>query len=92
MVEIHVLRGSHEVKNDDWERAVAAADAVFTLNKTTSDACGAAFYAWWCSTEDQNYDSATGLAAIWVQAERAANTALTLGWARPDGALCALIA
>ena len=91
MVEIHFLSGNHEVTDDDRERAVAAAEAVFAKHGTTGNACSAAFMEWWETTDNQDYDDSAGLAAVWVEAIRAADVALTLGWARPDGASCTLV-
>jgi hypothetical protein len=100
MIQINVMYGNSSVGPDDEERARDAAARVLTDAGTTPAAAYAEFQRQWeaLGADDapagtcQDYDSLTGLAAVWIEAERAADHALTLGWARPDGASCGISA
>lgn len=99
---IEITTGNSEVDEDDKARAKAAAQAIFDKHVVTSEVCGAEFERQWeflgsdenvdAGGPHQEYASMTGLAAIWVEADAAANKALTQGWARPEGASCTIVA
>jgi hypothetical protein len=100
-ISINILHGNSSVGDDDRLRAEAAALASLAAAGITAAAAYAEFQRQWTAlgTDEaadaglcQDYDSLTGLAASWVDAERAADRALTLGWARPDGAACTIAA
>lgn len=100
-ISINILHGSRSVGDDDRSRAEDAALAVLdTACVTVADAHGEFRRQWEALGTDeaadagrsQDYDSLTGLAALWVEAERAADVALTQGWATPDGASCSIAA
>ena len=76
--------------DEDKDRAAAAAVAVLDAAGVTIADAYAEFQRQW---EDlDSYDGMTGLAALWVVAEKAADIALTQGWANPDGASCGISA
>jgi len=87
--------------DDDKDRARQAAVAVLDAAGVTIQDAYAEFTRQWeaLGTDEaadagryQDYDNLTGLARIWVEAERAADLALTAGWANPDGASCGISA
>ena len=101
MVVINILYGLANVDDDDRHRAMDAAYAVLKAAGTTDKEAYAEFvHQWrWLETDEaiktgkcQDYDELTGLAAVWGEAERAADIALTEGWADPDGASCGISA
>ncbi|MCW3477529.1 hypothetical protein [Limobrevibacterium gyesilva] len=100
-ISINVLHGLSNVTDDDKERARSAAQAV--LNKAGVRAADAyvEFQRQWrelgtaeaaAGGKVQHHDSLTGLAALWILAEQAADIALTEGWADPNGASCSISA
>jgi len=98
-ISINILHGSSSVQEDDRERAEAAALAVLESAGVTPTAAYAEFMRqWeWLGTEEaeaagkcQDYDDVTGLAAVWVDAERKADIALTDGWHNENGASCTI--
>lgn len=89
-VSINVMHGNSEVRDDDIYRAQDAAAAVFAMQSADEDECFAEFKRQWEALD--SYDGMTGLAAIWVEAERAADRALTKGWADTSGASCSISA
>ncbi len=98
-ISINIIHG--RVGEDDKDRAEAAALAVIKRAGTTvQDAFAEFVRQWdWLATEEaeeqgkaQDYDDLTGLAAIWIEAEKAADRALTEGWHNPDGASCSISA
>lgn len=98
-LSINILHGN--VKADDRERAQAAAAAFLAERNVTPSAAEAEFQRQWAWLEtdeaaaqgkSQDYVCLEGLAAEWVEAEAAANIALTEGWHDPDGASCTISA
>lgn len=69
----------------DRERAREAAERVL------ADVDAAAAQTDWWNQIDAGADELTGLGAKWDEAERAANLALTQGWADEDGAHCEIV-
>jgi hypothetical protein len=101
MLIINILHGGSNVETDDRERAEAAAFAVLAAVYATPETAYAEFLRqWsWLETDEaieagkcQCEDDLTGLAAIWAEAERAADLALTDGWGHPEGASCSISA
>jgi hypothetical protein len=90
MISVNILYGVAFVSQADKWRAEAAAQAVFDAAGVTDEVAHAAFRAWWESTDNQDYAAVPADARIWIDGERAADRALTEGWANPDGAACAL--
>lgn len=87
-IAIDILHGNRSVTDEDRERAIDAAEAVLAAAETTRDLAAAEFRRQWEEFDDR--DMLTGLARVWIEAEDAADLALTEGWANPDGASCAL--
>lgn len=87
-ISLTILHGGASVGDDDRDRAEAAALAVLTQAGTTPRAAYTEFQHQWEALDD--YDAMTGLAAVWIEAEKAADGALTEGWARPGGASCGI--
>ena len=99
MLTINILHGGSNVETDDRERAEAAALAVLKAAGTTDAEAYAEFLRqWsWLETDEaieagkcQCHGDLTGLAAIWAEAEAAADLALTDGWGNPEGASCSI--
>jgi hypothetical protein len=102
-ISLNILYGAASVTDEDRERAIAAAYFVLDQHGITGygvpDAAGE-FRAQWqyLGDEDadddrvQDYGHLTGTAKIWVEAEAAADRALTLGWHDPSGASCSIAA
>jgi hypothetical protein len=87
--------------SDDIDRARAAAVAELDAAGVSAGDAYAEFQRQWeylgsdeaeAAGLAQDYDGLTGLAAIWVRAEKAADIALTAGWADPNGASCGISA
>ena len=87
--------------DEDKDRAAAAAVAVLDAAGVSASDAYAEFGRQWeylgsdeaeAAGLAQDYDSLTSLAAIWAEAERAADIALTAGWADPNGASCSISA
>ena len=87
-ISINILYGGAYVSDDDCMRAKRAAMAVIAAAGTTVDTAFAEFCRQWEQFDD--YDKLTGLARVWIDAEQAADLALTDGWTHPDGAACAI--
>lgn len=87
-IRIDILHGSASVTDEDRERAEAAALKV--LGSVEPATAYAEFQRQFEILDD--YQGMTGLAALWVSAEKAADLALTLGWYSPDGASCSIAA
>ena len=85
-LKIDIVEGNSEVTSDDLQRAEDAALTVLTGRDI--DSVYAEFKRQWEKFDD--YFLLTGDARLWVDAERAANAALTEGWANPGNALCGL--
>lgn len=102
MISINILYGAAECDADDIDRAKAAALAVLDSKGFAPATAYAAFQAEWAYLETdaaidaglcQDYDCLRDEQSVaWVEAERAADIALTEGWARPDGASCSIAA
>lgn len=89
------------VDQEDRDRAEMAALAVLDDAGAEPSAAYAEFMRqWlWLETEEaeaqglcQDYRHMTGLAALWVRAQNAADRALTEGWAVPGRVLCTISA
>ena len=100
-LSINIRHGSRSVGDDDRSRAKDAALAVLdAAGVTPADAYTEFTRQWEALGSDeaadagrsQDYDNLTGVARIWGEAERAADMALTAGWANPDGASCGISA
>jgi hypothetical protein len=76
--------------DEDKDRAAAAAVAVLDAAGVSIADAFAEFKRQWSALD--SCDGMTGLAALWVEAEEAADRALTQGWANPDGASCGISA
>jgi hypothetical protein len=100
MISVNVILGNAYVDDDDRDRARAAALAVLEAQGFTATGAFSAFVAEWAYLETQEaidegrcqtYDDMLIPASLaWIEAERAANLALTEGWANPDGAACSI--
>lgn len=83
---VNVDYGNSYAKKDDIERAEKAALEVLAGHNIS-----AVFEEFKRQLlEFDDYALLTGDAHLWVQAELAANSALTAGWHNPDGAGCSL--
>lgn len=99
-ISINVIHGNASVDDDDRDRARAAALAVLEGVGVTPNAAFAAFVAEWGFLGSEQaigsgrcqvyHDMRDPLAVAWINAESAANLALTEGWADPDGAACSI--
>lgn len=87
-IQIEITHG--RVDDEDRERAETAALKVLADAGVTVAQAFGAFKSQWAEFDD--YEKMTGLARIWINAEEAANLALTEGWANSDGAGCAISA
>ncbi len=87
-ISVNINHGNSSVHADDIERAEKAALEV--LAGRDVDVVFAEFKRQWLEFDD--YDLLTGDARLWVDAEQAANVALTLGWHNPNGAGCSISA
>ena len=85
-ISVEICFGNRDVTDDDIRRAEDAALTVLTGRDI--DSVYAEFKRQWAEFDD--YSLLTGDARLWVDAERAANAALTEGWANPGNALCGL--
>lgn len=94
MIGINILYGSGSVGADDIERATDAALSVLAREGARADEAFDAYRAW--RAEVDAADPGAGddepprgtMAAIWREAEQAADLALTKTWADRDGAAC----
>jgi hypothetical protein len=94
-LSVNMLHGRAD--EDDKDRAAEAAVTVLDAAGVTIADAYAEFCRQWAALDEDggpgaSYDHLTGLAAIWVEAERAADRALTQGWADPNGASCGISA
>lgn len=87
-ISINVISGRAD--QEDLDRAAAAAVAALDEAGVHAADAYAEFQRQWAEFDD--YEPMTGLARVWVNAEQAADLALTAGWARPDGASCSITA
>ncbi len=85
-IRIEITHGNSSVQEDDLDRAEAAALEV--LGNRDIEAVYREFQRQWDVFD--SYDEMTGDAALWVEAEKAANVALTKGWHNPNGAGCGI--
>jgi hypothetical protein len=86
-ITVRVVSGASFASDDDRNRAEDAALTV--LHGVDPSEAYAEFKR---QVEAVNDDEYTGLAALWWDAQRAADVALTEGWIDPEGAFCELIA
>lgn len=87
-ISINILHGSASVTNEDRERAETAALKV--LGSVEPVAAYAEYQRQWLSLDTE--DGMTGLAALWIEATKAADIALTDDWHNPNGAACSISA
>lgn len=87
-ISLEILHGSQFVKDDDRERAENAALEVLDNADVDPKLAYAEFQRQWAKFED--YEAFTGLAKLWVDAENAADIALTEGWHNSAGAACSI--
>lgn len=101
MTSIQITHGVSFVTDDDRYRAQDAASAVFARHGVTEAAAWEEFVRQWAWLESpeaeaagksQDYADLAGQALVWIEAENAADVALTEGWADPDGASCSIYA
>ena len=85
-IRIEITHGNSSVQEDDLDRAEAAALEV--LGNRDIEAVYREFQRQWELFD--NYYETTGDAALWVEAEKASNVALTEGWHNPNGAGCGI--
>ena len=86
--EIAITMISGRADDEDTDRAkLAAAQFLSNAGVTVADAA-AEYRRQWQQFDDEK--PMTGLARTWVDAGRAADLALTEGWADPNGASCNL--
>lgn len=87
-ISITITCGSASVTDEDRERAEAA--AIKVLGDVSPAAAYAEYLRQWAEYDDEA--PMTGLAALWADAAKAANTALTEGWFRRGNAACEIAA
>jgi hypothetical protein len=87
-ISVNILWGRAD--DEDKDRAAAAAVAVLDAAGVAIADAFAEFQRQWATLDSR--DGMTGLAALWAEAEDAADRALTQGWANPDGASCGISA
>jgi hypothetical protein len=87
-ISINMISGRAD--DEDKDRAALAAVAVLDAAGVQAADAYAEYQRQWDALD--SHDDMTGLALVWVKAERAADLALTAGWARPDGASCSISA
>lgn len=75
---------------EDKDRAADAAVAVLDAAGIKASDAYAEYQRQW--DELDGMEGMTGLALVWIEAERAADLALTDGWADPNGASCSISA
>ena len=86
--EIAITMISGRADEEDADRAKLAAAQFLSDAGVTVTAASAEYRRQWEQFDDEK--PMTGLARIWIDAGRAANLALTEGWADPNGASCNL--
>lgn len=79
---------SGRADDDDKARALDAAEAVFTAANVSPAEAYAEFMCQWLATDTR--ETMHGLALVWIDAESAADIALTKGWHNPNGASCTI--
>ena len=91
-IRIEVIHGNRSVHEDDIDRAETAALQYLADHGETPESAHAEFKRQWTALEDscQDYSYLTGAARIWVDAQSAADVALTDGWRDPGGASCCI--
>lgn len=90
LITVEMIDGSRFAGDDDRERAKVAAYQFIADAGLTVPEAFAEFKRQWEQFDD--YAPMTGAARVWIDAEAAANEALTAGWARPEGASCSISA
>ena len=91
-ISLEILHGSSCVGEDDRERAENAALEVLDNADVDPKVAYAEFQRQWAKFEDYEAltEAFTGLAKLWVDAENAADLALTEGWHNSAGAACSI--
>lgn len=72
---------SHEVEEDDIDRATAAAEVVLHAHGVTAKDAYKAYLTQWDEYDDET--QMHGLARVWLDARDAATTAMTATWSNP---------
>lgn len=85
MARIKIIHNSILVKDDDVERAIAAAEDVFGFYGTSAET---AFFEFEWQREELGFDQVGGSAEAWVEAHKAADLALTENWTNPGSVSC----
>lgn len=80
----------HIGADEDEARAAAAAEKVLDAAGVNYAEAESDYMRQWLEFGDEA--QMTGLALVWIEARRAAELALTEGWAKPGRALCSIIA
>jgi hypothetical protein len=87
-IALEITHGSRSVDEDDRDRAKRAAAKVCDTAGVLAADAAAEYRRQWEEYDDE--DRMHGLALVWIDARKAADLALTEGWANPDGASCAI--
>ena len=85
MARIKIIHNSSIVEADDVERAIAAAEDIFDSYGTSAKA---AFSEFEWQRKELGFDQIGGLAEAWVEAQKAADLALTENWTNPGSISC----
>lgn len=88
ILRLEITHGAACVSEEDRNRAEHAAYASISAAGTTVAAAYAEFQRQWAEHDD--YALMTGLALAWVNAQKAADLALTEGWHNTEGAACTI--
>ena len=72
----------HKGAEDDEARAAAAAEAVLNAAGADYNEAEAEYRRQWVKFDDE--DLMTGLTLVWIEANKAADIALTEGWHKPE--------
>jgi len=88
-ISIEIVYGARSVDDADRERAATAAVRILNEAGVSAAVAAAEFHRQWLLYYDDR--RMTGLALVWIEARAAADIALTVGWADPDGASCTIV-
>lgn len=88
-INIEIVSGDN-VGEDDRDRARNAAEAVLDAAGIDPGVAFDEYKRQWLAFDDEA--PMTGHALLWIAARKAAATALTEGWVKPDGAHCSISA
>jgi len=89
-IGVEIVYGKRSVDDADRDRAATAAARLLNEAGVVAADAAAEYQAHWLQYDEE--DRMTGLALVWIQARKAADIALTEGWADPNGAACAISA